>query len=310
MDADGVLADAVEVFKRSAARSRSTDAPADGSMGNMEGGADGSSGSGQEGTAGDGDLDDLTRGDLDDMIAGGGQLPSEGTAEGEAPGGEAGSAGNAEGAGEGAGEGAQQGPWHQPGAAGSGRDPTSEEVYGQGGQGGQGSQEGKEGESADGASGTASAEERHAELERVLAEAMGDFDGRILDERAVIIAQRGNNPGSVDGPSAGEGEGEGQGSGTAGSGTGRDPAGRRPAPAPPAPGTPQTGRGNSRGSVGGGAVPSQTAEADIPIPEDVGDGANDDVVARQLREAAMNERDPELREKLWEEYRRYVAGRR
>ena len=41
------------------------------------------------------------------------------------------------------------------------------------------------------------------------------------------------------------------------------------------------------------------------VPPDVGDGADDDVVARQIREAAMNEADPVLREKLWEEYRNY-----
>jgi hypothetical protein len=41
------------------------------------------------------------------------------------------------------------------------------------------------------------------------------------------------------------------------------------------------------------------------VPEDVGDGRGDDIVARNLREAAMNEPDPELREKLWEEYRAY-----
>jgi protein-S-isoprenylcysteine O-methyltransferase Ste14 len=29
------------------------------------------------------------------------------------------------------------------------------------------------------------------------------------------------------------------------------------------------------------------------------------VVARQLREAAMKEENPELREKLWDEYREY-----
>jgi hypothetical protein len=32
---------------------------------------------------------------------------------------------------------------------------------------------------------------------------------------------------------------------------------------------------------------------------------DDDIIARQLREAAMRETDPELREKLWAEYRRY-----
>ena len=41
------------------------------------------------------------------------------------------------------------------------------------------------------------------------------------------------------------------------------------------------------------------------VPGDVGDGQDDDVVARQIREAAVNEDDPGLREKLWEEYRNY-----
>jgi hypothetical protein len=38
------------------------------------------------------------------------------------------------------------------------------------------------------------------------------------------------------------------------------------------------------------------------------DTGNDDVVARQLREAAEKETDPELKKKLWEEYRKYKAG--
>lgn len=42
----------------------------------------------------------------------------------------------------------------------------------------------------------------------------------------------------------------------------------------------------------------------IPIPDDVGDGRNDDIVLRQIREAAMKEQDPVLRDKLWDEYRR------
>ena len=40
----------------------------------------------------------------------------------------------------------------------------------------------------------------------------------------------------------------------------------------------------------------------------MGDGSDDDIVARQLREAAMKEEDPVLREKLWEEYRAYKQG--
>jgi hypothetical protein len=43
-------------------------------------------------------------------------------------------------------------------------------------------------------------------------------------------------------------------------------------------------------------------------PEDIPSGDDDDVVARQLREAAEAETDPALREKLWDEYRRYKTG--
>ena len=48
-------------------------------------------------------------------------------------------------------------------------------------------------------------------------------------------------------------------------------------------------------------------EAPVPsdVPADIPDGRDDDIVARQLREAAMKEMDPELRERLWEEYRKY-----
>ena len=37
-------------------------------------------------------------------------------------------------------------------------------------------------------------------------------------------------------------------------------------------------------------------------------GENDDIVARQIREAAEKETDPELKEKLWKEYEEYKEG--
>jgi len=55
------------------------------------------------------------------------------------------------------------------------------------------------------------------------------------------------------------------------------------------------------GSTGGGRGGGR-------VPPDIPDGSDDDIVARQLREAAMNEEDPELREKLWDEYREYKAA--
>lgn len=70
---------------------------------------------------------------------------------------------------------------------------------------------------------------------------------------------------------------------------------------------------------GDGATPSGVIAASQPVqrgsaatetfppPEDIPSGRDDDVVARQIREAAMSEPDPELREALWEEYRRYTG---
>ena len=54
---------------------------------------------------------------------------------------------------------------------------------------------------------------------------------------------------------------------------------------------------------GGGEMPQNAAK--YPPPKDIPSGNDDDVVARQLREAAMREPDPKVREKLWDEYRKY-----
>lgn len=45
-----------------------------------------------------------------------------------------------------------------------------------------------------------------------------------------------------------------------------------------------------------------------PVPEDIPDAQGDDIVAKQLRELAIAETDPELKEKLWDEYKKYKAG--
>ena len=46
-------------------------------------------------------------------------------------------------------------------------------------------------------------------------------------------------------------------------------------------------------------------ELEQRTPEDVAVMVDDDIIARQLREAALAEEDPELRDRLWEEYRKY-----
>jgi chorismate mutase len=58
------------------------------------------------------------------------------------------------------------------------------------------------------------------------------------------------------------------------------------------------GGGGGHGGGGKGSGPS-TAPPNVP------DGRDDDVIARQIREAAEKETDPELKEKLWKEYIEY-----
>jgi len=53
------------------------------------------------------------------------------------------------------------------------------------------------------------------------------------------------------------------------------------------------------------AAASNGQLAGATVPTDIPDARDDDIVARQLREAAQMEKDPQLREKLWDEYRKY-----
>jgi hypothetical protein len=53
-----------------------------------------------------------------------------------------------------------------------------------------------------------------------------------------------------------------------------------------------------------GARPPMRGRSAANLP----DGADDDIVSRQLREAAERETDPVLRDKLWDEYRKYKGG--
>ena len=114
-----------------------------------------------------------------------------------------------------------------------------------------------------------------------LEEALGTFDGEILAEREVL-EQRSNETPSGSGGVAGAPT-----AATGGAQSGRQSPGGA-MPAPPSRPTPPMPRGAA--------------------PDDIPDARDDDIIARQLREAAMAESDPELREALWEEYRRYSGS--
>lgn len=152
--------------------------------------------------------------------------------------------------------------------------------------------------------------EQVAVLDGTLGRAYEDFDGFILAERA--RAQRESDELGADPSGLYEDAGGSDGGSTFGlagvitSGAieGGEGSGGRPGVAGGSGSQSAGSEGSASGSIGGGEAGDQ---GEFPIPEDIPSGRDDDVVARQIREAAMNEPDPELREALWNEYRRYTG---
>jgi hypothetical protein len=147
--------------------------------------------------------------------------------------------------------------------------------------------------------------ERTATMDAELNAGLGEFDEMLLreQERVKAAAPRSERGGGGAGGGSGQGEGD---SGAEGG---------------------QTGDGGESGDVtGSGSQPvSGDAGGQLPSgaaggrgtqtgargrPADIPDGSDDDLVARQMREAAEKETNPELKKKLWEEYRKYKQGTR
>lgn len=138
--------------------------------------------------------------------------------------------------------------------------------------------------------------EREAAWDQKFYSSLGEFDERLAREQAEIEKQRSAaNAGHGTGGAAGEGEAGMGGSDGTPTEVGADGG--------------QTGSGDAQSSAAGGRGQAGSGGARFPAPEGVPDGRDDDVVARQLREAAETEKDPELRKRLWEEYRKYKSGK-
>ena len=54
-----------------------------------------------------------------------------------------------------------------------------------------------------------------------------------------------------------------------------------------------------------GSVNKNNSASNGKIPEDIPFDDNDDVLAQQIKNAALKERDPEKQKKIWNEYRKY-----
>ena len=138
--------------------------------------------------------------------------------------------------------------------------------------------------------------ERAEQLGKELDESVGDFDEVLMEEQREIETVSRNTEGYDTGGS-GSGGRISLGEQAAGSMSGGSQGG-----------------GSAGGGGGGGGGAGQKSdplagmseqEVAKRTPDDIEVIIDDDIVAKQLREAALAEEDPELRERLWEEYRKY-----
>jgi len=146
-------------------------------------------------------------------------------------------------------------------------------------------------------------DEQIAALDAELYAGLGEFDERLLREQERVRAAT-PMPEAAAGGAGGSGDGAGGETGAEGGADGEPGLAEKP-------GTGAERTGAEGASQGVGAGPGRQRQGGAPgTPPDIPDGSDDDVVARQLREAAEKETDPELKKKLWEEYRKYKAGTR
>jgi len=157
--------------------------------------------------------------------------------------------------------------------------------------------------------------EKTASMDKQLFAALGEFDELLLKEEEKVSArvpsQRESGSAGQDGTS-GSGGASGE-TGESGDGTGdQNGSGTTSADASEASSSSaQNGQTAQAGTASGAHSNAGAGDANIdhsaygapggklPPPQD------DDIVARQLREAAEKETDPELKKKLWEEYWKY-----
>ena len=179
-------------------------------------------------------------------------------------------------------------------------------------------------------------EEQVQDLERLFSNSLEQFDDKLLKEEERLSARQprdresgyskgGPQGQACEGQTSGTGQdsGSGQPSGPEGA-AGQDGATGETAGTRTAEGTTSSSAGTGEEGAGASGQGADSGEGAGPLAGGSGAGqsgstssepgkvaldtSDDDVVARQLREAAENEKDPELKKKLWEEYRKYKEG--
>jgi len=156
-------------------------------------------------------------------------------------------------------------------------------------------------------------EEKLTELDSSFSDSLGTFDDMLLTEQQKVAShapkqrETGSGTGTdqydginTSGSQAQDGE----------SGTGNDTSSGQSGASADRSGSPNqsattAGDGSTRGTGVGSTTKSQTPPTSGN--KDLSQ-TDDDIIAKQLKEAAEQETDPEVKAKLWEEYRKYKEG--
>ena len=147
-------------------------------------------------------------------------------------------------------------------------------------------------------------EERQAAIDKRFSDSLGSFDAELRTEQQRVAQERDARRAAAAGSATAEGQGADKSADSAGTASTEvpqedaDKPGRHPGPGRAKPRDPSGDLKSEKASK----KPDDNAGNGGSTGAGVPDGSDDDVVARRLRQAAQQETDPELKEKLWQEY--------
>jgi len=148
-------------------------------------------------------------------------------------------------------------------------------------------------------------DERRAALDKRLNDSLGSFDADLRTEQQRVAQERDTRRATAAaGSAAAEGQSGDKSADASGSSATEGPAPDADKPA----GTHRRGDTSRRRDTSGDLKSEKASKkpddnaGNGATAREIPDGTDDDVVARRLRQAAEQETDPELKEKLWQEY--------
>lgn len=145
-------------------------------------------------------------------------------------------------------------------------------------------------------------DERRAAIDKQLSDSLGSFDSELRGEQQRVAQERDTRRAKA-GTATSDGQSSDKGGDSAGSA-----ATELPGDSDRPNGTPRRGDASRRRDSSGDLKSEKASKkpddnaGNGATAREIPDGSDDDVVARRLRQAAEQETDPELKEKLWQEY--------